>query len=135
MIVGFLLFLLAFVLLALITNAAESLFSRESGIDVNHRARIGLLILTVLLLPLMLKSRLPSTLKAAYLALPLMAALVMIGIALHSRPSWMTYASGAIVIAAVLVYVLMRKKPWQYSFAAVYVAILAFYMQCSGMQI
>lgn len=134
-IIGFILFLLAFLLLALIINAAESLSPREGGVDVYRWSRIGLLILTVLLLPFVFKSKLTETLKAAYLTLPLMTALVMIGIALHARPSWMTYTSGAIVITATLVYIIMRKKSWVYSFAVVFVAVVALYSQLRGMQI
>ncbi|MDD4080835.1 MAG: hypothetical protein PHP02_05425 [Eubacteriales bacterium] len=134
-IVGLVLFMLAFILLALLTNVAESLFSRSDGVDVYHWSRIGLLILTVLLLPLVLRTRLPISLKAAYLTLPLMTTLILIGIALHARPPWMAYVSGATVVVAVLIYVLVRRKPWQYAFTALYVAAIALYAQWSGMQI
>ena len=97
--------------------------------------RMAMFALTVLLLPLVLRSRLPDALKAAYLTLPLMAAMVMLGIALYRSPPWIAPAAGAAVTAAALVLLALRKRPWPNFFAVLLVAALALYARLSGMQI
>lgn len=133
--IGFALFLLAFLLLAVITNAAEALFSRDGDVNVYSGSRYVLLILTLLILPLVLRSRLPEPLKASYVTLPLMVGLVVLGITLHGKPSWMTLLSGGIVVTAALACLFALKKPWVYHFAVLFAALLALYAHLSGMQI
>ena len=132
---GSALFLLSFLLLALATNVSRSLFSREGSPDLYALVRLAGFALTVLLLPLVFRSKLPDPLKAAYLTLPLMAAMVMLGIALHASPSWMAPAAGAAVLAAVLALLAARKKPWPYFLAVLFTAALALCIVLSGAQI
>lgn len=134
-VVGFALFLMAFLLLALITRVALVLFTGEGESKAHGLSRAALLVLTVLHLPFVFRSKLPDSLKAAYLTLPLMVALVMLGIALYGRPLWMVLVSGCAVIAAALAYLVARKKPWLYYSAVGYVAALALYVRLTGMQI
>lgn len=133
-VVGLALLLAAFLLLALIARGARVLLPGEGG-NAPALSRIALLVLTLLLLPFVFRSKLPDPFKAAYLTLPLMTGLMLLGIALYGKPLWTVLVSGGAVIAAALAYLAVRKKPWLYFFAVAYVAALALYVYLSGMQL
>ena len=92
-------------------------------------------ILILIMSYIVFRSRLNDTIKATYLTMPLMVALVMIGLSLYGKPQWVIYGTGALVIFAVTIYLYKKKLSWLYYFSTFYVAILGLYIMISGMEI
>ena len=67
--------------------------------------------------------------------MPLMAVLVALGVLLNQQPQWMILLAGALVVVPALYFVWRRKLPWMYTFAILYVTILALYIMFSGLDI
>ena len=132
---GFILFNLAFLLTALVTNFMVSFSGmRQSGSF--HIIGRGLSVLLILLISwAAFRSRLNDTVKATFLTMPLMVILVIVGIILYQQSKWITAGIGAAIICVVILYLYKKKLSWLYYFSAFYVAALALYVLLSGMDI
>lgn len=123
-VVGFILFNVAFILAAFVFNTVASLTGK--GMDQGPRP-VGiaayLIILGLLSLAVFL-SKLSQLAKATFLTMPLMAVLILSGAMLYEQPSWIPFAAGAAIIGSVLTYLYVKKLPWLYYFATFYVAVL-----------
>lgn len=132
---GSVLFNLAFLLTALVTNALISLSGMRQSVAV-HIIGIGLSVLLILLISrAVFRSRLNDTVKATFLTMPLMVILVIIGIILNRQSKWIIAVIGAAIIFAVVLYLHKKKFPWLYYFSVFYVAAIALYILLSGMDI
>ena len=110
---GFLLFNLGFLVFALIVN-----FSRLMG----YLVIVGLSYLGLRLI--CGDSQLKHTLRATIITLPLMAFLIGIGIYLYGQSDFFILAVSGVVILLVLLYLYLKKLPWMYWFADLYVSLL-----------
>lgn len=132
---GFILFNLAFLLTAFVTNAVISFSGMRQSGSVHIIGR-GLSVLLILLISwATLRSRLNDTIKATFLTMPLMVILVTIGISLYQQPKWIIAGIGAVIICVVILYLHKKKLSWLYYFSAFYVAAIALYVLISGMDI
>ena len=133
---GVILFNLAFLLTAFVTNAVISFsgMSSQSGV-LNNIGRIISLLLILLISWSVFRSRLNDTIKATFLTMPLMVMLVIIGIGLYQQSKLIIAGIGAVLIFAVILYIHKKKLSWLYYFSTSYVAALAFYIMLSGMDI
>lgn len=132
---GFILFNLAFILMARLTNVADLLFQRPQNLAPSLIARSIFLILLLAASWFVFRSKWSDTLKAAYMTLPLIVTLVMIGMTLHPQPDLVVLGAGALVITGVLFWLIRKKLPWIYYFALGYVAALALYVQLARIDI
>ena len=132
---GFILFNLAFLLTAFVTNAVISFSGMRQSGSVHIIGR-GLSVLLILLISwATIRSRLNDTIKATFLTMPLMVILVTIGISLYQQPKWIIAGIGAVIICVVILYLHKEKLSWLYYFSAFYVAAIALYVLISGMDI
>lgn len=132
---GFILFNLAFLLTAFVTNAVIS-FSGMRQFRAVHIIGRGLSLLLIFLLSWsVFRSRLNDTIKATFLTMPLMVILVIIGVSLYQQSKWIIAGIGAVIICGVILYLHKKKFPWVYYFSTLYVASLALYILLSGMDI
>lgn len=132
---GFILFNLAFLLTAFVTNAICN-FSGIGQFRPVHIIGRGLSLLLILLISwFVLRSDMNDIMKATFLTMPLMVILVIIGISLYQQSNWIIVGMGAVVICAVILYLHKKKFFWLYYFSTFYVAGLALYILFSGMDI
>lgn len=137
---GFILFNVAFMLFALVVNLTISLTGSDprSAPPILSRLLGFLAIggLTWLGMKIDLKSNeIKHTLRATLITMPLMAVLILIGVLLNEQAQWIILLAGAVVIVPSLYAVWKHKLPWMYSFAIIYVSVLALYVMWSGMDI
>ena len=132
---GFILFNFAFILTALVVRATMFIIRAPENMPPPHIGRYITVILILIMSYIVFRSRLNDTIKATYLTMPLMVALVMIGLSLYGKPQWVIYGTGALVIFAVTFYLYKKKLSWLYYFSTFYVAILGLYIMISGMEI
>ena len=83
------------------------------GPPVNH---ILFLVLIVLISWLVYRSRLNVLLKAVYTVVPVAVVLATLGIVLNNWPA-LIYILGVLFVAAVLIYLYIKKQHWLYFFA------------------
>lgn len=132
---GFILFNLAFVMTAFITNAVINFWGvRQSG-TVPMIGRGISVLLIVLISWVAFRSHLNDTIKATFLTMPLMVILVIVGVILNQQSKWMIAGIGTVIILAVIFYFHRKKLSWPYYFSAFYVAMLALYALISGLDI
>ena len=122
---GFILFNVAFLLLAFVTNAVMSVLSMSQNEAPHVAGRILYLIIIFLISWVVLRSRLNQVVKATFFTMPLMVVLVLLGLSLYSQPKWLIFGAGAIIISTVFLYLYKKKLPWLYYFAALYDTALA----------
>ena len=132
---GFILFNFAFILTALVVRATMFIIRAPENMPPPYIGRYITVILILIMSYIVFRSRLNDTIKATYLTMPLMVALVMIGLSLYGKPQWVIYGTGALVIFAVTIYLYKKKLSWLYYFSTFYVAILGLYIMISGMEI
>lgn len=132
---GFILFNFAFILTALVVRATMFIIRAPENMPPPYIGRYITVILILIMSYIVFRSRLNDTIKATYLTMPLMVALVMIGLSLYGKPQWVIYGTGALVIFAVTFYLYKKKLSWLYYFSTFYVAILGLYIMISGMEI
>lgn len=132
---GFILFNFAFLLTALVVRTTMFVIRTPENMPPPYIGRYITVILILIMSYIVFRSRLNDTIKATYLTMPLMVALVMIGLSLYGKPQGVIYGAGALVIFAVTYYIYKKKLSWLYYFATFYVAILGLYIMISGMDI
>lgn len=128
---GFILFNLGFLLLALMVPENWKL----QGFLVTAGYALAALAVFVLMKWALDKQAFKHTLWATLLTLPLMAVLVMIGIALYGQSDMVIYAVGAVVLIPVYVILYRRKLPWVYWLAVIYVTVLGLIIGMFDIQI
>lgn len=136
---GFVLFNLAFMLAAAVNQLYRLAVRLISGEDIaavdSIFWKLIYLGLVLLITWFVLRSKWPAVVKATYLTMPLMVILIMIGIALYTQPVWMPVTIGTVLVAAVIVYVFIRKLSWLYYLAAAYTGVLALFIVLTGIDI
>jgi hypothetical protein len=130
---GFILFNVAFMLAAL-TMGALARIDGTQGIPPAY-GRIIFVILIFILSWFIFRSKLNDLFKATYLTMPLMIALVMIGIFSFQLSQWVVYILGGVVVAAVLYFIYLKKLSWLYYFATGYVVAVALFVMIAGIEI
>ncbi len=134
--VGFLLFNAAFLLAAGVYYVMAMLAgASEMGPYIYGSFHRVFLVLILLLSLLILRLKLPDLFKATFLTMPLMVVLVELGIQLYGKPQWMTLLIGAVIVGVVLFFLYVKKLPWLYYFATLYVTVLALYVALAGIEI
>ena len=124
--VGFILFNLAFLLAALVINLTMSIMGEPRNAAPPLVGRVAYLTIVIVISWLVLRSRLNDLVKAAFLTMPLMVLLIILGISFYQQPTWVVALLGAAIIGGVYFYIYRKKLVWYYSFSTLYVAILAF---------
>jgi hypothetical protein len=124
-VVGFILFNVAFILAAFVFNTVASLTGKDMEQGPRFAGVASYLIILALLSIAVFISKLTHLAKATFLTMPLMAVLILSGVMLYEQPSWVTFAAGATIVGAILIYLYTKKLPWLYYFATFYVAVLA----------
>lgn len=140
MIGGFALFNVAFIVFAFIVNFSISILGADPQSAPPVLSRIlGLAVLFAFAwfgLKIQFKSEtFQHTFRSMLLTMPLMVILVAMGVLLHQQAQWLIMIVGALIIVPSLYYVWKKKLPWMYTFAILYVSILALYVMFSGMDI
>ncbi|MDD2494619.1 MAG: hypothetical protein PHE29_05445 [Tissierellia bacterium] len=122
---GFILFNLAFLLAAFVINGLMSIMGMPENATPPALGKVLYIIIIAIISWIIFISKFNIFIKATFLTLPLMIALVMVGIALYGQSKLLIIAIGAIIISAVILYLRKKKLPWQYYFATFYDAVLA----------
>lgn len=125
---GFVLFNLAFVLLAFLVNGFEG-FTNTNGEFSREMLQLGGFVAIAIALAvaakfLLTKEQLKHTLLASVFALLLMVILIIIGIALFGQSDLIIFLAGGAVILPVLGLLFVKKANWTYIFATVYATCL-----------
>lgn len=102
-VVGFILFNIAFMLAALVLGTLANLDGTQ-GVPPAY-GRIIFVVLIFVISWFVFRSKLNDLAKATYLTMPLMVILVMIGIYSFQLSQFVVYILGGIVVAAVLYYI------------------------------
>jgi hypothetical protein len=121
---GFILFNLAFMLAALVINLTMSIMGQPQNVAPPFVGRVAYSIIILLISWLILKSKLNDLIKAAFLTMPLMVILIMLGISLYQQPIWLLGLIGSAGVGIVLLYLYKKKLVWYYYFSTFYVAVL-----------
>jgi hypothetical protein len=121
---GFILFNVAFLLAAFVISTSQRIIGMPQNAAPNLLSRALYLVLIFIISWFVLKSKLYTLAKATYLTMPLMVVLVMLGLLLYQQPKSLIAIIGALIISVILLYLYKKKLPWQYYFAALYVAVL-----------
>lgn len=132
-VVGFILFNVAFMLAALVLGTLANLDGTQ-GVPPAY-GRFIFVILIFAISWFVFRSKLNVLVKATYLTMPLMVTLVMIGIFSYQLSQFVVYILGGIVVAAVLYYIYKKKLSWLYTFATLYVTLVALLVMVLGIEI
>ncbi|MEW6173205.1 MAG: hypothetical protein AB1510_09105 [Bacillota bacterium] len=133
---GFALFNAAFMLAAIVVNGINLLLRLSS--DSQPPTIYSILVFILLLLVasyFVFRSKLDDLIKATFLTMPLMSLLIAIGVSLYEQPKYVPISIGAVIIVALTGYFYIKKMPWMYYFAELYVAALAFFIVLTGIDI
>jgi hypothetical protein len=132
---GYILFNLAFLLAALVINGITLLTGGSFEQAPKPYATGVYLLLIAVISWLVFRSKLSHLVKATYMTMPLMVALVYTGILLYQQPMWVPIGVGAVIVGAVLFFIYRRKLPWLYYFATLYVAAMGLFIVLGGIEI
>lgn len=136
---GFLLFNAAFMLAAFVGTACTFLVGAISQTDdFALNPMFWWLVFIVIIMVVswfVLRTKWNVLVKATYLTMPLMVALIFTGVLLFKRPTWVPAVAGAAIVCAVLFFLYRKKLPWQYYFAVLYTGALALYVMLAGVEI
>ncbi|MEQ8197686.1 MAG: hypothetical protein ABRQ27_06750 [Clostridiaceae bacterium] len=138
---GYILFITAFILAALVSRVYGMIVSPFAGNAGGNAYLIHFswhyvyLIFNLLLAWLVLRSRFNDLVKAAFLTMPLMVVLMEVGIQFYQQPQPLVLGIGAVIIGVILFYLYKKKLPWMYYFSTVYVTVMALIVLLSGMEI
>ncbi len=121
-VIGFLLFNLAFILLALILNGISMV--TQDPVQNNDLGYLIFLIVLLILSWVLFQTKLSILIKASFLTMPVMSVLVMIGVLMFGQPSWLLYGVEGLIIGLILVFLRQMKQPWQYTFAVLYCTVI-----------
>jgi hypothetical protein len=136
---GFLLwniaFLMAYGVMSLYITIRTSITGAEGAVDEMAWKYIFAVLVILISLAVFLPKKIPALIKATYLTMPLMALLIVIGIALYEYPNWIPITIGAVIIAGLAFFIYMKKLPWLYYFATAYTGITALIVVLFDIQI
>lgn len=132
---GFILFNLAFLLAALVINASINILGVTENAVPHVVGRVLFLLIVCVISLLVFHSRLNDILKATYLTMPLMVALVIIGLSLYQQPKWLVVGIGVGIICAVIFYLHKKKLSWLYFFSVFYVSVVTLCIMLFNIQI
>ena len=121
-VIGFLLFNLAFILLAVILNGITMVTH-----DPAQNNDLGYLIFLIVLLIfswVVFQTKLSILIKASFLTMPVMSVMVMIGVLMFGQPSWLLYGVEGFILGLIFAFLRQMKQPWQYTFAVLYCAVI-----------
>jgi hypothetical protein len=139
-VIGFILFNVAFILAWLVSTAysmAIMPFAKQADGDfdmIHSLWRYVYLILIILLSWFVFRSQFNDLVKATFLTLPLVVILAVVGVQFYTLPV-LVYVISAMIIATILFYLYKTKHSWLYYFATLYVAVVMLVVMLSGMQI
>ena len=122
---GFLLFLAGFMLAALVINGTIRLLGLPDHATPPLAGRIVFLLVLIVLSIVVFLLRLPDVVKATYLTMPLMVALVLMGIVFYGFPTIVVFGIGCLIVLSVVFFLIWKKLSWMYYFATAYVSVLA----------
>jgi hypothetical protein len=136
---GFVLFNLAFILLALLVNGFE-VFADSAGEVSREMLQLASYVAIAIAIAvaakfLLTKEQLKHTLLASMFALLIMVVLVMIGIALYKQSDIIILLAGGVVIIPILILLFMKKANWTYIFATVYASSLGILVMLFNIEI
>ena len=136
---GFVLFNLAFVLAALTVHICDwvvRVVTKDSANSISMRNYFSVFFLIVLIISwLVLRSKENTLLKATYLTMPVMVVLIYGGIQLYDYPKWMPIALGSGIICGLILYLKLKRLPWQYYVSVIYTGLLALYVLIMDVEI
>lgn len=139
MLVGFLLFNVAF-MLAFLVNTVYG-FAIRSFVDGTDNASFvhGLwhyifIVIVLVISWIVLRSKLNDLAKATYFTMPMVVVLTEIGLQLFEMQA-LVWVLGAVLVAAVLFYLYMTKRSWLYYFATLYSAAVMAFVVLAGIEI
>lgn len=130
---GFVLFNVAFILVALLNRAFGYFALGES-----QNPRITLAVFVVILIVLswfVFKSKMSTLLKATYLTMPLMSFLVIAGIYTYPLPQWMTFSLEGLLIGLCVGFIRLKRLEWEYLFSVFYCTLLGLIIVLFNVQI
>jgi hypothetical protein len=136
---GFVLFSLAFVLLAFLVNGFEGFTDTTGEVSREMLQLAGYVAVAIAIAVaakfLLTKEQLKHTLLASMFALLLMVVLVMIGIALYEQSDIIILLAGGLIIIPILILQYLKKANWTYMFATVYASGLGILVMLFNIEI
>ncbi len=132
--VGFIFFNLAFMLAALIINVIMKIMGTPENSAPHFISWVIYFMLIILISVLVLKSKINTLFKAAFLTMPLMIIVVLIGMTFYQTKLIVTMI-GAAFIGSVALFLYKKKLPWQYYVATLYVTVLGIFIMAFNIQI
>lgn len=131
-VVGFVLFFVAFLLTALVSSVTEKLFGPEGR---PYLSKLVMLFIVLLISFFVFRSRFNDLVKASFLTMPLMVVLVLLGILMYPLPQWQLFGAGALIVGGLVFFLYKKKLSWLYFFATFYVTVLVVIILLTGMEI
>ncbi len=134
---GFALWNTAFIVYAALVNLPMLFLPPDFARTSHWFMTLMLIVFFVLLVVLswfVFRSSLPDLFKATYMTMPLVVALVSIGILTYPNP-WLAYWLSASVVAVALTILIMTKRSWIYYYAILFTSITLLIFTLSGGEI
>lgn len=130
--IGFVLFNVAFMGVAAIIGLIG--WITQNPTQPNELGYLIFLVLLLILTFLVFRSKLSVLIKAAFLSMPVMSIMVMIGVVFNDQLI-LVFGLVGLLIGALLGYLRVRKAPWQYTFSVLYCLALGIIIVLFNVQI
>ncbi len=128
------LYIAAFAMAAIVMNITASIVGH--GGETAIIGRFIFLGLVLILSWFVFRSTLLSeSMKAAYVAMPLIVVLMFIGIYLIQFSKGLVAGAGAVVVGLILLYLYKTKQSWMFYFSTLFTAAVALAVMISGVEI
>lgn len=133
MLIGFLLFNLAFILVAAILSGISMITH-----DPAQNNTLGFMIFMILLIVMtwfIFQTKLSVLLKASFFTMPVMSVIVMVGVLLFGQERWVLFGVEGFIIGLILYFLRLKRLSWQYTFALAYCVLLGIIISLFNVQI
>lgn len=131
-VIGFALFNVAFMMVAGILGLIMMI--AKTPIQNNALGFAIYMVILAVLTVLVFRSKQSRLIKAAYLCMPVMSVLVMIGILFYQN-QWLVFGLAGLFIGILLGTIRVLKQPWQYTFSVLYCTSLGLMIAILNIQI
>ncbi len=130
--IGFVLFNVAFMGVAAIIGLIG--WITQNPTQPNELGSLIFLVLLLILTFLVFKSKLSVLIKAAFLSMPVMSVMVMIGVVFNGQLI-LVFGLVGLLLGTLLGSLRLRKAPWQYTFSVLYCLALGIIIVLFNVQI
>jgi hypothetical protein len=132
---GFLLWLVAFIVAAGFMYLFRMAFADVKADSSMFWKYVYFAFILLVSTVILRSKRINRSVKATYLTMPLMVALVLAGIQFYQYSKLIPISIGAAIVGIVFLFLAMKKLPWQYYFATAYTGLTALFVILTGIEI